>query len=134
MGRANIQISVGGLDELIDALQQVQSPTFVVTGRLEEVLNKAFAVTQTRVHFISGRLKASGYTETDFDGKAWEGSINYGGMVTPPGYDTPAYYGVYELNRSGTRPDGTPHDFYSGLDIFDKEFEDAIDSHFKILG
>jgi hypothetical protein len=125
---AKIVIKTAGFDNLIKALKDVGTPSYAVTHDLQTVLNAAFAQTQGIVHVISGRLKASGYTEDDFDGEKWEGTINYGGSS-----GSPAYYGIYELNRGGTRPDGTPHDFFSGLSAFDKAFQEAIDKHMRKL-
>lgn len=128
MPKSVIFINTQGLDGMIEAMRIVQRPNFLVTHSLETVLKAAFKQTQEDVHVISGRLKDSGHTETDFDGVTWEGSINYGG---PQG--TPAYYAIYEMGRSGIKH-GTPHDFFAGLEEFDGQFEEAIDSHFKILG
>ena len=120
---------VKGLDEMIDAMDALTKPPSPATiAKLDAVLDAGFEYTQEQVHVISERLKISGGTDTKFDGRTWEGSINYGGV---PG--TPAYYAIYELNRSGDREDGTPHDFFSGLAMFDEQFEDAIDSFFQPL-
>jgi hypothetical protein len=125
----SIQLKIGGLDEMIDALRQVQQPSFVTTAKLEAVLKNAFAFTQANVHVDTEKLKLSGETETDFDGFVWEGTINYGSPIHDIHH---AYYAIYEMSREGTKH-GTPHDFFSGLEVFDAEFEDAIDSHFKVL-
>jgi hypothetical protein len=116
-----------GLDDMIDYFNKLtKRPGFKVTSKFEKALSAAFAHTQAITHVISGRLKASGYTESDFKGGVWSGTIHYGG---PPG--TPAYYAIYEQARGGTRPDGTPHDFFSGLGDIDPMFEAAIDTHFE---
>lgn len=126
----SLHLEEKGLEAMIDAMRTLQKPpSFKVTAILEGNLASAFAKTQAQTHVISGRLKASGRTESDLRGHVWEGSILYGG---PKG--SPAYYAIYELNRGGTRPDGTPHDFFSGLEAFDKGFEKAIDEFFAGLG
>lgn len=114
---------------MIDAMDTLMKPpSFRTTAALEAALQKGFGITQEDVHIISGNLFDSGYTESDLDRWTWEGSINYGGV---PG--TPAYYAIYELNRPGTRPDGTPHDFFLGLEAVEQDFEDAIDTFFDPL-
>lgn len=121
----SVYVRLQGLDAMIDAMREVQHPSFVTTGKLESVLDLAFAETQARVHIISTRLKLSGVTETDFNGKVWEGTITYGGISR---FDSKkAYYAQYEMARSGS------HDFFSNLHEFDGAFEDAIDNHFRAL-
>lgn len=129
MAGAFIFYYVQGLDEMIDAMDALtKPPTPATIAQLDAVLEEGFEMTQAQTHVISGDLKASGDTDSKFTGHLWHGAINYGG---PP--DTPAYYAIYELNRPGTRPDGTPHDFFTGLNILDEKFEDAIDSYFAPL-
>lgn len=125
--RTKVLIEAKGLDSLIKEIREMGSPpSFHVTGALESVLDAAFAKTQSQVHVISGRLKASGHTESDFNGKVWSGAIHYGGIS-----GTPAYYAIYEMYRGGFHPDGTPHDWFAGLEVFDKAIEEAIDKHFE---
>lgn len=127
--RGNIRFVVTGLDEMIDAMDQLtKPPTPLTIAKLDGVLEEGYAMTQGQVHVISEELKLSGDTDSSLTGMHWSGSINYGG---PTG--TPAYYAIYELNKPGTRPDGTPHDFFSGLEVLDEKFEDAIDSYFQPL-
>lgn len=114
------------------AMKGLGKVDFEVTAGMEGALNAAFAKTQANVHVITGKLKASGMTNTDFDGRSWSGTISYGG---PKG--SPAYYGIYEQRRHGNRPDWAahpPHDMFAGLGAeFDPLFENAIDEHFKEL-
>lgn len=129
MAEAEWHYSVGGLRDMIDALRLVERrPSFRTTARLETVLQTAYGVTQANVHVITGRLKASGRTKTDFDGDRWTGEIIYGGPS-----NSPAYYGLYEMHREGVKPGFGPHDFFDGLQAFDSAFENAIDSHFSPL-
>lgn len=125
---ARFQITGGDLNSMVDALKKVGTPSFKVTASLEGELKVGFALTQAAVHVISGRLKASGHTETHFDGTNWTGSIIYGG---PDG--TPAYYGIYEMNRGGTRPDGTPHDFFAVLEPTLDRYREHLDNHMRQL-
>lgn len=128
--KVSLTFEVSGLDEMIDAMKAIRKgPSFKTIAKFESHLDKAFAVTQANVHVISGRLKASGHTESDWKSNVWTGQINYGG---PSG--SPAYYGVYELHRHGNRqqPPFTPHDFFFGLgDQYDLAFEGTIDEWFK---
>lgn len=128
MGRAVIHINEKGLDGMIDALRQVATPSFLVTGRLEEALDQVGGIAQDRVHIISGRLQASYRKESDFDGDTWTGELMWGGdEYIPDGYDTPAYYAIFEQARS------SEHDWLSGLESHEKLFEAAIDFHFKVM-
>lgn len=113
---------------MIDALDQVSDkPNYKTLGLLEGTLSGAFFITQAQVHIITGRLKASGRRESSLSdgGHTWTGEIKYGG---PSG--TPAYYGVYELYRHGSKPGFGPHDYFTGLEVFDEGFENAIHRHF----
>jgi hypothetical protein len=124
-----IRYTVTGLDEMIDAMDALtKPPTPLTIAKLDAVLEEGYAMTQDQVHVISEELKLSGDTDSKFTGYSWQGAINYGGIS-----DTPAYYAIYELNRGGARPDGTPHDFFTGLEVLDEKFEDAIDSYFEPL-
>jgi hypothetical protein len=120
--------TIRGLDGMIDALDRVsEPPDWSTTLKLEVALAEAFLMTQKRVHVISGRLHDSGHTESNLRGRTWRGEILYGG---PPGSD--AYYAIYEMARPGTRPDGTPHNFFAGLEEkFGDKFEKAVDNHFR---
>lgn len=124
-----LHYEVTGLRGMIDALDEVSDrPSWRTTSKLEAVIAGAFAKTQTNVHIVTGRLKASGRTSTDLRGKVWSGEVRYGG---PSG--TPAYYGIYELYRHGVKPGHGPHDFFHGLEVLDPAIEDAIDTHFLPL-
>ena len=134
--KAIIFINVEGLDGMIDAMQRVSKPSFLVTHELEGALSNVFAQTQANTHIISGRLKASGRTNTSFNGKEWSGTIEYGGdkyiptgtnLVTGAAFQETAYYDVYEKARGGGQ------DFFKGLESYDNEFEKDIESHFKDL-
>lgn len=62
---------------------------------LERVLSQAYGITQTVVHVITGRLKASGMVTSRSEGPVWEGEIHYGGTAEVD-------YAFYEANRNGT--------------------------------
>lgn len=130
MAKVRITVFEKGLDDMIDAMDRVSHPSFTATIGLERVLGEAYAHTQTQTHILTGRLKASGRTESDFDGRVWTGEIKYGGAdyVVPgiwPDGGTTAYYGIYEKARGGQ------HDFMTGLEIYADKFGDAMTEWFK---
>ncbi len=132
-GQVTFLTSDGTLREIIGMLRHTAGPpSYHVTGKLEAALQAAFEDTQARTHIITGSLKASGKTSTDFDGELWEGEITYGGdlwspPVQPPGKgnpNDPVDYAIYEMAR------GAEHDFFSGIREYEDMFEDAINEHF----
>ena len=127
--RISIFIENKGLDAMIKAMAEVGKVSFITTGRLEAVLAKAFGQSQERVHVISGRLKASGHTQSDFKGNAWTGEIIYGGEGSQ------AEYAIFEYAREGERNIApfTPHKHWMDFTDIEPEFEKAIDSHFSPL-
>jgi len=129
MERISIFVENKGLDAMIKAMAEVGKVSFTTTARLEAVLAKAFGASQERVHVISGRLKASGHTQSDFRGNSWSGEIIYGGEGSR------AEYAIYEYARDGNRniPPFTPHKHWMDFTDFEPEFEKAIDSHFDPL-
>lgn len=59
---------------------------------LEGVLATTFAITQARVHVITGKLKASGHPDSEYFNDIWSGTLSYDGNP-----------GIFELAR-GPRP------------------------------
>lgn len=120
------------LDEIIKELQRLGGPPgFKVVTGLEAALAAAFEDTQARTHIITGSLKASGVTESDFSNEhVWEGSITYGGALhgapKPGPPNDPVTYAIFEMARGGD------HDFFGHLPDFDHMFEEAIDKHFDV--
>ena len=66
-------------------LERLQHPPFM---ELEGVLAATFAITEARVHVISGKLLASGHPTSEAAGDVWTGTLNYD-----------RYPGIYELAR-----------------------------------
>lgn len=103
-------------------------PSYKSTTMLEELLKAAFEETQARTHVITGSLKASGKTETDFGDDIWTGYIIYGGALwktaTPGPPHDPVDYAIYEMARGGE------HDFYSGLVGYEDRIGEIIDEGF----
>lgn len=115
-----------GLDEQIDEVVRVGRPSFQTVGRLEAILRRGFLDTQARVHVDTGHLKASGTTESDFDGLTWEGAIYYG----VPGdahwwRDPSATYAIFEMARGGS------HNFFGGLPSLHDEYMAVIAAHLR---
>lgn len=112
----------------IARLKKSAQPHYKTTVELEGLLNAAFADTQARVHILSGSLKASGKTASDFDGDTWTGSITYGGVLwkTPvPGPpNDPVRYAIYEMARGGA------HDFFAGLPNYENKVKEILDGGF----
>lgn len=106
------------------SLDDVAEGKFKVTTQLEEVLAAAFEDTQQRVHILSGSLKASGKSESDFQDDEWTGTITYGGVLwaTPaPGPpNDPVDYAIYEMARGGA------HNFFGGLPPFEDHFGEIL--------
>lgn len=133
MSRRVVFTSGTSLDQVIEDLKRLGGPPgFKVVHALEAVLQAAFLETQAATHIITGSLKASGRTSSDFtDEKVWEGEISYGGPqyrdVAPGPPNDPVDYAIYEMARGGD------HDFFAALPGFDDAWVHAIDVHFEGL-
>lgn len=135
MSRKIVFTSGTSLDKVIDDLERMGGPPgFKVVGALEAVLQASFLETQAATHIITGSLKASGRTSSEFtDDRVWEGEISYGGSMYrepapgPPPPSGKVDYAIYEMARGGE------HDFFAGLPAFDSAWENAIDMHFEGL-
>lgn len=66
-------------------LERLQHPPF---RELEAVLATTFAITEARVHVITGKLLASGHPTSVAAGDTWEGTLHYAGDP-----------GIFELAR-----------------------------------
>lgn len=111
------------------AMRGYAGPPHKPVGKLEGVLAAAFAETQAATHILTGSLKASGKTDSDFDGDVWEGSITYGGVLWrapfPGPANDPVDYAIYEMARGGD------HDFFAPLAAFDGAVELILQEWFK---
>lgn len=116
------------ISEWIARLDAAAGPSYKTTVELEALLRAAFVETQAATHIITGSLKASGKTESDFDGDIWTGKIVYGGALwkTPaPGPpNDPVDYAIFEMARGGE------HDFFSGLVGYEDRIEEIIHGGF----
>lgn len=111
-----MEFNVDGLKEMKDFFHGLQKPPLKMIASLEKELAGAFAATQAATHIITGSLKASGKTSSDFSPAAaqWEGEITYGGASLGP--INPVDYAIYEQARGGA------HDFMAPV----KPYEDRI--------
>jgi hypothetical protein len=102
-------------------------PSFKATAALEQVFALAVADVESRVHVITGSLKASAKPESDFKDDEWKASITYGG-ASFGAINDPVRYAVYEMARGGS------HDFFRTLPEYDLMFEQAINEGFDGAG
>lgn len=113
-----------GMRRVIEEVSRIGSgPSFKTVGALEQVTADGFMATLAAVHVITGSLKGSGRTETEFDGTTWQGTILYGGPS--PGPNNPVDYAIYELARGGD------HYWFGVLDSFEQSYEQAVLTHFQ---
>lgn len=121
-----VHFRVFGLQRMIRDIEQIgDRPRYRVIYGLESTLRAAFQDTQQRVHIITGSLRLSGRSESDFDGVNWMGEIVYGGPSAGP--NDPVTYAIYEMARGGD------HDFMRGMPNFFEGFETAMMRHFDVL-
>jgi hypothetical protein len=109
------------MDALIAHVDKLAGPpSFRTIRELETGLSTAFDRTQEHVHVISGSLKASGRTTSDYNDNEWSAEIVYGGPSAPHDVD----YAIYEQARGGT------HDFMAGAaEVLDEALTRAIANH-----
>lgn len=130
MPQDGIRFSESGeaISEWIARLDEAAGPHYKTTVELEALLKAAFVQTQAETHVITGSLKASGKTESDFDGDVWTGNITYGGALwrtpTPGPANDPVDYAIYEMARGGA------HDFFNGLVGYEDKIEEILHGGF----
>lgn len=130
MGTKTIDFSESGdtVASMLASIKKTAAPPYIVVGELEALVQAAFVETQAATHVITGSLKASGKTDTDFDGDVWSGQITYGGELwkTPaPGPpNNPVVYAIYEMARGGE------HDFFGPLVAYEGRVEEILMKHF----
>ncbi len=83
-------------------------PVGVTVAQMEAALAAGFIETETKVHIITGALRASGVPRSNFTGEEWEGEIDYA-----------RHPGIFELARGDMpthfHPDGG-HNFFGAYD------------------
>jgi hypothetical protein len=82
------------LDGIPRELERLSHPPVI---ELEGVLAATFAITQARVHVITGKLKASGHPSSTYADDVWDSTIAYDRIP-----------GIFELAR-GPRPSEHHH-------------------------
>lgn len=101
-----VTVDLNGAGDELDRLRRGPGP--VTVGRWEGALLACFAVTESRVHEITGYLKSTGHPESDFTVGAWRGEVQYA-----------RHPGIFELARGqAPTPKTTPHHHPEGLHYF----------------
>lgn len=110
-------------------IREYAGPPHKPVFELETLLFSAFVATQAATHVITGSLKASGKTNTEFDGDEWEGSITYGGALwkvpIPGPANDPVEYAIYEMARGGD------HDFFGPLVAYEGKIDEILLGYFE---
>jgi hypothetical protein len=105
-------VDLDGAGEELDRL--ARGPGAKTVGEWEGALLAGYAASESRVHVITGALKASGHPSSSFGGDSWEGTINF---ARDPG--------IFELARGDT-----PTRYHDGGHYFfdpgGPEFEHAV--------
>jgi hypothetical protein len=112
-------ITVAGLDKMLEGFEGlILPPDYQTIGKFEATLAETFVAVDAKVHVLTGALKASGTTHTDYDGSTWSGSIEFA-----------EHPGIFELARgdepSLNHPEGG-HAFFDATKLFHQQFEDDL--------
>lgn len=131
MARRTLEFSESGdpIKNWVADMHELAGPPHKPVGELEAMLAAAFAETQAATHIITGSLKASGKTNSEFDGDEWTGEIIYGGALwkaaVPGPPNDPVDYAIYEMARGGD------HDFYGPLVAYEGKVEQILTEYFE---
>lgn len=131
MAKKTITLNESGdpIKKWVADMKELAGPPHKPVGQLEAMLAAAFAETQAATHVITGSLKASGKTASDFDGDEWTGEITYGGALWKPAApgppNNPVDYAIYEMARGGA------HDFFGPLVAYEGAVEQILVNYFK---
>lgn len=112
-------VVVSNMEFEIGYLKGLSKPRYKAVAKLEQIHKLAFADVLLHTHVITGSLKLSGKSETNFDGDDWTGTIKFGGQSSGP--NNPVNYAVYEQARGGD------HDFMAPMAFYEDAYEDAIE-------
>lgn len=111
------------MSEVNREIARLRATPYKAIIALEHTLHETLIATQADVHVITGSLKGSGTSESNYHDDVWTGHIEYGGRA--PGFiNNPVDYAFYEWRRGGT------HDFFAAAEGFHGAFIDAIETHF----
>jgi hypothetical protein len=101
----------------LDRLRDGPGPATL--ARFEMALLTAYVTSETRVHVITGHLKASGHPSSHYDGDQWHGEVDFA-----------RYPGVFELARgnapTANHPEGGHYFFDPGGPEFLREVRQAM--------
>ncbi len=94
-------------------------PVGIAVAQMEAALAAGFIETETKVHVITGALRASGVPRSNFTGEEWEGEIDYA-----------RYPGIFELARGDMpthfHPDGGHYFLNPGGETFERGVRQAV--------
>lgn len=119
MADGTIHLLAPSLRNWVNYLDRLESePTAKTRAGLDAVMDMAFIQTQVSVHVQTGRLRASGYRQTDT--RRSPRTSRYTGIIS---YGRGLDYSQYEMGdrRHGVREDWAihpPHDPYDGLEVY----------------
>jgi hypothetical protein len=92
-----------------------RGPAGETTTAMESALMTGYALSEARVHVITGRLKASGHPSSEFDGATWDGQISFA-----------RYPGIFELARGDAPTANHPEGGHYFLDPGGPSFERGV--------
>lgn len=122
-----VTLEITGLSRIIENLERMgDKPDFKSLARFETALAVVFAAVEERVHVITGKLLASGFTTSSFDGSEWAGTIEY------------AYHpGIFELARGNeptkNHPEGEHNFFDAAWEVGPEMFGQTLEQWFEEL-
>lgn len=126
VARANrrMYIETKGMDEMEYEFEKAAIPNVETKHirALDNLLDAAFAATQSKVHIDTGYLIESGDVHRHFVGDIWYGEISYA-----------RYPGIFELARGDSPSREHPaggHHFFNAVEPFIPEMELAVDGVF----
>lgn len=100
--------------DMENELSRLESmPTPRMTANLNTALDLSLKTTKGQVHVLTGRLKASGKSQSKKNKNDWVGTFSFGGTEV-------VHYAIYEKERDGT------HNFFSQVHLLRTLFVSAI--------
>jgi hypothetical protein len=108
------------LDGAGDELERLaRGPGAETLGRMESGLMAGYAMSEAKVHVITGYLKATGHASSSYSGDTWEGTMSWA-----------RHPGVFELARGNTptryHPDGGHYFMSEGGPYFERQVREAM--------
>lgn len=117
---ANVHFTVDDGEVMAQLSQLAAGPD---TAGFEAAMLQGFMATSEHVHVITGGLKASGHTSSEYQADVWTGTIAFA-----------RHPGIFELARKNTptanHPEGG-HDFFNEPDSGGHQFVDLVKQHIE---